>query len=105
MSNHKIENIVCETKKTNDVQYKVATPARLSPLIILPQSAFINEMRTRGYKVYSYPERYGGSPGEWLPKLSQPVDMSTFHLLTSDVSPTKWIPYEDLWFKLDLAQD
>jgi len=41
-----IDNIVCETKKTNDVNYKVK---------------FMNDMIAKGYKLYSYWEYYNST--------------------------------------------
>lgn len=100
---HKVENIICETKKTGDVSYKVN---------------FINRMIHKGYHVYSYEEDYRGKasgfksiflafvfirglgqPMEWIERLGRPLDTSRLRPL-SQVNEVDWIPYEDLIYSL-----
>ena len=82
-ANHKVDNIICETKKNNDIQYKVD---------------FINSMIDSGYKVGSYQEHYPGEVNFWSSRLSQSFDFSLLKDIAS-VDRTDWIPHEDLWFR------
>jgi len=84
-ANYRIKNMVCETKPTNDLDYKVT---------------FINSMIGRGYKVFAYVEYYSDQPGEWSQKVREGVDMTRFKRLEK-VDRQQWIPYEDLFFTLD----
>jgi len=83
LEKHEISNIICETKKNNDVAYKVD---------------FINRMIDEGYKVSSYAEHYPGDPNFWKDRLFQSFDFSMLKRLR-DVNEADWIPFEDLWYQ------
>jgi FkbM family methyltransferase len=83
LSHYRVDNIVCETKKTNDVQYKVD---------------FINRMIDEGYKVSAYHEHYPGETSLWKSKLRESFDFSFLKRLR-DVNQADWIPHEDLWYE------
>jgi len=82
--NRKIENVVCETKPLNDIDYKVD---------------FINGMIAKGYFVYAYNEYYSHEAGGWTKKVKTDFDKKQLIPL-SKVTRQEWIPSEDLWYSL-----
>jgi FkbM family methyltransferase len=80
---YKIDNIICETKSSGDVDYK---------------RNFINRMIDEGYTVSAYGEEYWNNLEAWQTKIKQPFDKN--HLMSvTKLGGGGWIPREDLWYR------
>jgi len=83
LSRYNVDNIICETKKNGDVQAKLD---------------FINELKTSGYTIYSYEEKYKDIEIEYAMTVGWEADFGAKIQLINDVTEASWIPWEDLWF-------